>query len=33
MFAHVAKQRSIHGKEHIAGVVDYVRDGRTNNFD
>jgi enoyl-CoA hydratase/carnithine racemase len=33
MFAHVAKQRSIHGQEHISGVVDYVRDGRKNNFD
>jgi enoyl-CoA hydratase/carnithine racemase len=33
MFAHVAKQQSIHGKEHISGVVDYVRDGRKNNFD
>src|SRR3546814_356651 len=25
MFGHVAKQASIHGKEHIAGTVDYVR--------
>jgi enoyl-CoA hydratase/carnithine racemase len=33
MFGHVAKQQSIHGKEHISGVVDYVRDGRKNNFD
>jgi enoyl-CoA hydratase/carnithine racemase len=33
MFGHVAKQRSIHGREHIAGVVDYVRQGRRNNFD
>jgi enoyl-CoA hydratase/carnithine racemase len=33
MFGHVAKQRSIHGREHIGGVVDYVRQGRRNNFD
>ncbi|MCW2752274.1 MAG: Enoyl-CoA hydratase/isomerase [Aeromicrobium sp.] len=33
MFGHVAKQQSIHGKERISGVVDYVRDGRKNNFD
>jgi enoyl-CoA hydratase/carnithine racemase len=33
MFGHVSKQKSIHGKEHIAGTVDYVRDGRKNNFD
>ncbi|WP_415853433.1 enoyl-CoA hydratase/isomerase family protein [Sinomonas sp. G460-2] len=32
MFGHVAKQKSIHGKEHIAGTVDYVREGRRNNF-
>lgn len=33
MFGHVAKQQSIHSKERISGVVDYVRDGRKNNFD
>jgi len=33
MFGHVAKQASIHGTEHIAGTVDYVREGRRNNFD
>jgi enoyl-CoA hydratase/carnithine racemase len=33
MFGHVAKQHSIHGRDHIAGTVDYVRDGRKNNFD
>lgn len=33
MFGHVAKQRSIHGREGIASVVDYVRQGRRNNFD
>ena len=33
MFGHVAKSRSIHGKEHIKGTVDYVREGRRNNFD
>jgi enoyl-CoA hydratase/carnithine racemase len=33
MFGHVAKLKSIHGKEHIGGTVDYVREGRKNNFD
>lgn len=33
MFGHVSKSLSIHGKEHIAGTVDYVREGRKNNFD
>ncbi|MEO9181691.1 MAG: enoyl-CoA hydratase/isomerase family protein [Acidimicrobiales bacterium] len=33
MFAHVAKQKSIHGEEHIKSTVDYVREGRRNNFD
>ena len=33
MFGHVAKERSIHGRDHIAGTVDYVREGRPNNFD
>ncbi|GFG49467.1 enoyl-CoA hydratase [Mycolicibacterium agri] len=33
MFGHVAKKKSIHGKEHIKSTVDYVREGRRNNFD
>ncbi|MGM0931076.1 MAG: enoyl-CoA hydratase/isomerase family protein [Actinomycetota bacterium] len=33
MFGHVSKSLSIHGQEHIAGTVDYVREGRRNNFD
>lgn len=33
MFAHVSKQKSIHGEEHIKSTVDYVREGRKNNFD
>ncbi len=33
MFGHVAKQMSIHGRDHIGGTVDYVRQGRKNNFD
>jgi enoyl-CoA hydratase/carnithine racemase len=33
MFGHVAKEASIHGRDHIANVVDYVRQGRRNNFD
>lgn len=33
MFGHVAKSRSIHGRDHIAGTVDYVREGRRTSFD
>lgn len=33
MFGHVAKQKSIHGKDSIAETVAYARDGRKNNFD
>jgi len=33
MFGHVAKQKSIHGRGGIASTVDYVRQGRRNNFD
>ena len=33
MFGHVAKQKSIHGREGIASTVAYVREGRPNNFD
>lgn len=33
MFGHVAKQLSIHGRDHIGGTVNYVREGRKNNFD
>ena len=33
MFGHVAKKKSIHGEGHIKATVDYVRDGRKNNFD
>lgn len=33
MFGHVAKKKAIHTKDGIASVVDYVRDGKTNNFD
>ncbi len=33
MFGHLAKKRSIHGEEHIRSTVDYVREGRKNNFD
>ena len=33
MFGHVAKKKAIHTKQGIASVVDYVRQGRPNNFD
>src|SRR5215470_15544772 len=33
MFAHVAKKAAVHGQGHIRSTVDYVREGRKNNFD
>lgn len=33
MFGHVASRHSVHGGEHIRSTVDYVREGRRNNFD
>jgi len=33
MFGHIAKKRAVHGSGHIASTVDYVREGRKNNFD
>jgi enoyl-CoA hydratase/carnithine racemase len=33
MFGHLAKQLAIHDRDHIAGTVDYVRQGRINGFD
>ena len=33
MFGHIAKKRAVHGEQHIASTVDYVRQGRKNNFD
>jgi enoyl-CoA hydratase/carnithine racemase len=33
MFAHLAKAHGVHGRSHIDNVVQYVRDGRRNNFD
>ena len=33
MFAHLAKKSAVHGKDHIARTVDYVRKGKRNNFD
>lgn len=33
MFGHLAKQRAMHGRDHIGNVVQYVRDGKRNNFD
>ena len=32
MFGHLAKKR-MHGRKHIGSTVDYVREGRKNNFD
>ena len=33
MFGHIAKKGAVHGAQHIASTVDYVREGRKNNFD
>jgi len=33
MFGHLAKKAAMHGRSHIASTVDYVRNGRKNNFD
>jgi enoyl-CoA hydratase/carnithine racemase len=33
MFGHLAKKKAIHGKQSIAKTVEYVRQGRKNNFD
>ena len=33
MFGHIAKKRAVHGEQHIRSTVDYVRQGRKNNFD
>jgi len=33
MFAHLAKKKGVHSREHIGSVVDYVRKGKKNNFD
>ena len=33
MFGHLAKKRAVHGEQHIRSTVDYVREGRKNNFD
>ena len=33
MFGHVAQKASVHGESYIKGTVDYVRQGRRNNFD
>jgi hypothetical protein len=33
MFGHLAKKRAMPGRKHIGSAVDYVREGRKNNFD
>ncbi|HEY1720403.1 MAG TPA: enoyl-CoA hydratase/isomerase family protein [Magnetospirillaceae bacterium] len=33
MFAHLAKKKGVHGRDHIGNTVDYVRKGKKNNFD
>ena len=33
MFGHIAKKKAVHGEGHIRATVDYVREGRKNNFD
>jgi enoyl-CoA hydratase/carnithine racemase len=33
MFGHLAQKAGVHGESHIKSTVDYVREGRKNNFD
>jgi enoyl-CoA hydratase/carnithine racemase len=33
MFAHLAKGYGVHARDHMGNVVEYVREGRRNNFD
>jgi enoyl-CoA hydratase/carnithine racemase len=33
MFGHLAQKAGVHGEGHIKSTVDYVREGRKNNFD
>ena len=33
MFAHVAKKKAVHSRDHIGKLGDYVRHGKKNNFD
>lgn len=33
MFAHLAKDKAVHGRSHIGETVAYVRKGKKNNFD
>jgi enoyl-CoA hydratase/carnithine racemase len=33
MFGHLAQKAGVHGENHIRSTVDYVREGRKNNFD
>jgi enoyl-CoA hydratase/carnithine racemase len=33
MFGHISKKKAVHGQGHIRSTVDYVREGRKNNFD
>jgi hypothetical protein len=33
MFGHLAKKKAVHGEGHIRSTVDYVREGKKNNFD
>jgi enoyl-CoA hydratase/carnithine racemase len=33
MFGHLAKNKGVHGKDHIHSALDYVRQGKKNNFE
>jgi hypothetical protein len=33
MFAHLAKKKAVHSRNHIGSTVAYVRKGKKNNFD
>jgi hypothetical protein len=32
MFAHLAKKKSIHSRNHIASSIAYVKEGKENNI-
>jgi hypothetical protein len=33
MFGHLAKKTAVHRRDHIGKVLEYVREGRRNDFD
>ena len=33
MFAHLAKKKAVHSRDHMASCLEYIRKGKKNNFD